>query len=190
MPLGVNRHDDRLGPKSRCNPSNQIRLRKRGGIDADLVRPRCKDRGRLLQRANASAHRERNKQFACRSAHRIEQCGTTLVRRRDIKQHDFVGSQRTMRLCQFGRIARIAQVLELHAFHNASALHVQASDNAFSQHVRAHKSFPATSAQPLRTFQDETARRTDVPSRLPRKTVRHIHSMPPWPQSSARETNA
>src|SRR6266403_6160061 len=105
----------------------------------------------------------------------------------DIEKHDFVRPGFAMRLRQRGRIARVAQVQELHALDDASAVNVEACDDAFGQHIKAHKNCAADAIQCLRIFRDETELRTD--DRAPRlpKMCLHTRTAQPYLQLEGRE---
>jgi hypothetical protein len=83
--LGIDGDDYRLRPKARRDLRDQNWVGQGRRIDADLVRASREDRSRILQCANSTAYRERNEQLACRLAYRIEQCRTSLVRRRNVQ---------------------------------------------------------------------------------------------------------
>jgi hypothetical protein len=56
------------------------------------------------------------------------------MRSRNIKQNDLISSRFAVRRSQFRRIARIPQLLELNALHDASGSNVETSDDSFCQH--------------------------------------------------------
>ena len=116
------------------DPANQRRIGQGGGIDCDLVRSGVEHRRGIIQRPDAAAHGKWYEQLTRRPAHHIEQGGTILVGRGNIQQHNFVGPGAAMGQRQFRGIAGVAQVGELHAFHHASRVHIQAGDNALGQH--------------------------------------------------------
>src|SRR6266446_201603 len=188
--LRINRHHHRLRAEALRDARDQSRVGERGGVDADLVRPGGKHGGGIVQSTNASAHREGNEQLARGSTHGIEKRGAILVRRRDIQKHDFVCAGLAVRLCQRGRIACIAQVHKLHALYDASAVDVEASDDAFGQHVRVHKSCEADAIQLLRIFPDETGPRRDDLVPPPPRICRRTRSLPPYSWSKGLEKSA
>ena len=51
----------------------------------------------------------------------------------NVEQHDFVGAVAGVGRGAPRRIAGIAQILELHTFHDAASIHVEAGDDAFGQ---------------------------------------------------------
>jgi hypothetical protein len=69
-------------------------------------------------------------------SHRFQQRGSFLVCRCNVEQYDFVRACGAVGGSKFRRIARIAQVHELRALHDASGVHVKTSDDAFGQHLR------------------------------------------------------
>ena len=57
------------------------------------------------------------------------------VRRGDVEQHDFVGAFAGVARGLRGRIARVDEVDELHAFDDAAGVHVEAGDDALGEHA-------------------------------------------------------
>src|SRR5215469_16188728 len=74
-----------------------------------------------------------------------------------------------MNLRQFGGIACIPELRKLDPFDDTITVHVEASDDAFGQHVRLHKSSRAVGVQLPQIFRDETELRRGGRAPWPRK---------------------
>src|SRR5258706_15186735 len=98
----------------------------------------------------------------------------------DVEEHDFIRPGFAMGLRQRGWVARVTQVQKLHAFDDTSDVNVEASDDAFGQHIKAHKNCAAAAIQRLRIFRDETELRTDDRAPPQRKICRRTHNSPPY----------
>ena len=114
---------------------DQSGIGERRGIHRDFVGAGIEDSCGILQRSNAAAHGERNKQLPGGPADDVEQSGAVLVGGGNIQQHNLVRSAAGVAQRQLGGIARISQAGKLHALHHASAVDVEAGDNAFGQHL-------------------------------------------------------
>ena len=120
---------------------------------------------RVVERANASSDRERNKQLLGRAPHRVEQRIARLGRGRDVQQHDLVGARlRCARVASSAGSPASRNLLELDPFHHASGIHVEAGNDALRQRFTGHRSSPGFACPRPRTSRDETARRTDCPA--------------------------
>ena len=86
---------------------------------------------------HASAHGKRHKQLRGRALHRIEQRAASLVRRRNIQQHDLIRARRRMTMRQLGRIAGVDDVHKLNAFDHTAIADIQTGDDSFRQQSRA-----------------------------------------------------
>ena len=62
-----------------------------------------------------------------------------LVRGGNVEQHNFVRAGLGVSPGEFGGITGVAEIDELHAFHDAAGVDVEAGDDAFGQHVRSHR---------------------------------------------------
>ena len=137
--LRVNRDDHGLRAVALCDTRDQCRIGQRGRIDADFVSSCIEHCRRIVQRSDATTDRERYKQPSRGPAHGFGESRTFLLGRRNIKQDHFIGSGGAMRRGQLSRIAGIAQVLKLHAFHDAPGCDVEACDDSLGQHESLQK---------------------------------------------------
>ena len=122
-------------PKLRPMASISVGIGEGGGVDADLVCAGVEYALGIARAADASADGERNEQFAGRAANGVEQRLPAFVGGGDVEKHDFVGAFAGVARGLGGGIAGIDEVDELHAFDDASAVDVEAGDDAFGQHV-------------------------------------------------------
>ena len=131
---GVDGDDDGLRPVAMRDARNQRRIGERRRIDCDLVGSGIEHRGGVVQGADAAADRKRDEELPGGAANDLEQSGALLIGCGNIEQHDFVGSSQAVGQRQLCRVAGVAQARKLHAFHHASSVHIQAGDDALSQH--------------------------------------------------------
>ncbi len=101
-----------------------------GGVDRDFVSAGADDGARIFERANAAAGGERNGKFGGDAANRVEKCRPAIARGRDVEHDEFVGSFRVVARGQRDGIAGVAEPDEVDAFDDASAVGVQAGNDA------------------------------------------------------------
>ena len=130
----VDGDDDGLRAEAAPNVVDQHGILQRGGVHADLVRAGLKDLRRIVGGANTAADAKWNKQLARSAAHGIEQRGAAFVGRGNVEQDDFVGAVAGVARGLRGWVARVDNVDELHALHDAAVAHVEAGNDALGNH--------------------------------------------------------
>ncbi len=131
---GVDGDDHCLRSEALGDAGDQRRIGDRGGVDGDLVGAGVEDRAGIVERTNSSAHRERHEELARGAANCLDQRLALLMRGGDVEQDNFVGAVGGVQGSQFGGIACIADVHELHAFDDASGVAVETGNDALGQH--------------------------------------------------------
>src|SRR5262249_24306150 len=101
-----------------------------------------------LDAADAAADRERDRQLEGDLLHQVHQRPARLQRRADVEEAELVGARGAVGASRFDGIARVAQLLELHALDDAAVLHVEARDDPTGQ----HEDGPSSAAWPSRTL--------------------------------------
>ena len=69
-------------------------------------------------------------QLLGRVARELDGGGAIVARCRDVEEYDLVGALLVVALRELDRVARIAQVHEIHALDDAPVLHVHAGDDS------------------------------------------------------------
>jgi hypothetical protein len=121
-------------PKLRPISSMSCGFFQRSGVHAHLVRAGLEDLRRVVGGANAAAYAKGNEQLTRGTAHCVEERLPPFVRCGNVQQHDLVRALAGMTRRLRSRIARINQIDELHAFHDAPVMHVEAGDDALGNH--------------------------------------------------------
>ena len=91
---------------------------------------------RIIHRADAAADGQRNKYFARRARDHIDHGVAIVARRGDIQKHQFIRALLVIARGELHRIARVAQVDEVHAFDHAAAGDIQTGNDSFREHVQ------------------------------------------------------
>jgi hypothetical protein len=123
-----------LCPKACPDFIDQLGTAQRSRVDTDLVRARVEEGCSVFESPYAAAYGERNKDFPGGAADCIKQCATALVCGCDIEEDDFVRARFGMTGGEFGRIAGVDEIHELHPLHDAAGGYVKACDDPPSQH--------------------------------------------------------
>ena len=105
----------------------------RGGIDADFICAGIQHGANILQRANATAHCQRNKHLAGNLLHGVHCRVALFVARRNIQKCDFVGALFVIAPRNFHRVTGVTNTHKVDALHHPSLINVEARDNAFSE---------------------------------------------------------
>ena len=89
---------------------------------------------RVVHRAHAAADGQRDRQHLAHPAHRLVLVAAPFGRGRDVEDDDLVGALVLVEPGPLGRVAGVAQALELHALDHAAMADVEAGDDARGQH--------------------------------------------------------
>src|SRR5580658_10266550 len=143
---GIDGHHDCLRAKTRRDCSNQLRVVHRGRVDRDLVRASLEHRCGIVEFTNSSADGEGNEQTACRAADDVEHRLAFAAGSGDVEQDDFVGAIAGVSGGTFHGVAGVAQIRELHAFHDPAAIHIETGEDALGQHLSNLIHWPQNSA--------------------------------------------
>ena len=73
-------------------------------------------------------------QLLGRAARKFDSGGAIVARRRDVEEYDLVGALLVIALCELDRVARIAQIHEVHALDDAPVLYVHAGNHSLGKH--------------------------------------------------------
>ncbi len=102
-----------------------------GGVDGDLVAAGLQERTDVVEVPHAAAHGEGHEDIVGGAGHHIEYDVAFLVRCGDVQEHQFVRALLVVKPGVFHRIARVADVHEVHAFDHAAVAYVKAGYDAF-----------------------------------------------------------
>jgi hypothetical protein len=109
----------------------------RTGIDADLIRTALEHAIKILQRIDATAYRERNKDSLCDLAQNICEERAPLNRCGNIVKHKLIRAVIAVIARQLHGRGNVAHALKIHALDHSAVLDVKARDNTFGYHVFA-----------------------------------------------------
>src|SRR5580692_1005812 len=131
----VNRDNHGLRAEAATNGIDECGVGKRGGVHADLIGASIEDLFRVVSAANAAAYAERNEELTGCAADGVKKGLAAFVGCGDVEKDNFVGAFAGMASCKLRGVASVNDVDELHAFDDASSVHVKTGNDAFSQHV-------------------------------------------------------
>ena len=109
---------------------NQFRAIDSGCVDGHFIRAGQEHLAAFIHSPNAAAGGERDIQLLGYAADGIEKRGASFERRADIEHDELIRAFAIVASSQIGRIAHIAQALELDAFHDAAAIDIEAGNDA------------------------------------------------------------
>jgi hypothetical protein len=105
-----------------------------GSIDQDLVGAVSEKGPHVLDRPNATAHRERHEAGLRRAAHHVEQGAAVLMACANVQEAQLVSAGGIICFGGLDRVACVHEVDELHALDHAAVLHVETGDDADLEH--------------------------------------------------------
>jgi hypothetical protein len=130
----VDRNHHGLCAEAAANGVNQHRIFQRRRVHAHLVGAGLEDL-RLHRPQYGCRRRRRRARTSSRAVRRtVSSSVRDLVGRRNVQQHNLVRAFARMARRLRSRIARVHQVDKLHAFDNATAVHIEAGDDALGHH--------------------------------------------------------
>ena len=132
--LRVDGDDDALVAEFFRRLAHEIRVLHRGGVDRDLVGAGKQQLADVLDGPHAAADGERHEAGLRRAPHHVEQDPPRLVAGGDVEEAELIGAGRVVSLRRFHGIARIDEIDELHALHDAPVLDVEAGDETDFEH--------------------------------------------------------
>ncbi len=131
--LRVDRRDDALRAEMCRRGGEELRVFDAGRVDADLVRARIEQRTDVVDRSDAAADGQRNEHLVRDRIDHVVQQSAAFDARADVEERELVGALLVVSPRHFHRIARIAQVDEVHPLHHAAVGDVEAGDDALRE---------------------------------------------------------
>ena len=125
---------------------DQARGLHAGRVDRYLVGPRVEQTPHVLDPAHAASDRQWNEDLTRDRFDHIRQDVALIGARRDIEKCQLVGAFGVVALSDLHRIARIAQIDEIDALDDPPGRHVQARNDALSEHRGAADQGPQACA--------------------------------------------
>ena len=126
----IDRENDGLRSEFFAQLRDQLGPAHRRGVDADLVRAGVQDAARVVDAADAAAHRERDEYFAGGPRDHVDHGVAVVARSGDVEEHQFVGALLVVARGEFHGISRIAQIDEVDAFDHAAGGHVETRNDS------------------------------------------------------------
>ena len=138
--LRVDREHDALRAEAGRELVDQAGTRDGGAVHRDLVGARVEHRLRVVDRADAAADRERHEHVIGGAAGELDDRVALLVRRGDVEEDELVGALAVVERGELDRVARVADVDEAGALHDAAGVDVEARDDPLQLHSAASAS--------------------------------------------------
>ena len=107
---------------------------QRAGVDAYLVRAAFQHPVKILQRVDAAAHGQRDKNFSRYSGQDVGKKGASLKAGGDIVKHQLVRPGGVVQPCHLHRVGYVLDALKVRALDHPAIAHVQTGDDAFGYH--------------------------------------------------------
>ncbi|MCG3768762.1 MAG: hypothetical protein JW394_0882 [Nitrospira sp.] len=132
--LGIDRHDDTLGPESLRRFLHKFWPLNRRRIDAHLIGSRVQESPDVLKRPHAPSNGQRHK-HPCRCLLDHIQNGLAIFMGGcDVQETELIGSFAVIGRGHFDRVSRITQIHKAHALHDAAVFDIETGNNTFGQH--------------------------------------------------------
>ena len=114
--------------------ADELRVVHGGRVDRHLVAAGLQQRADVLDRADAAADGQRHEDLLGRAADHVEHDVAPFVAGRDVEEHQLVGPFLLVARGHLDRIAGVAQVEEIRPLHDATAVDVEAGNDALGEH--------------------------------------------------------
>ena len=132
--LRVDRTEDRLrAERSRCL-RDELGVRNSGRVHRHLVGARRDHLADIGDASKPAADAIGQVQLLGCAAGKLDGGGAVVARRRDVEEYDLVGALLVIALRKFDRVARVAQVHEVHSLDDAPVLYVHAGNHSLGKH--------------------------------------------------------
>ena len=131
-PARVDGEDHSLRAEFFAQLGDELGPAHRRGIDADFVRAGVQDAARVVDAADAAAHRERDEDLAGGAGDHVDHGVAIVARSGDVEEHQLVGTLLVVTCGEFHGISGVAQVDEVHAFDHTSGGDVEAGNDSLS----------------------------------------------------------
>ena len=128
-PLGVDGDDDALGAELLGRLAHDVPVGDRRRIDRGLIRAREQKLADVFGGADTAADCERHEADLGRAPDHVEQNAAIFVACSDVQETQFVRARSVVGDRALHRIARVAQIDELDALHDAAVLDVETRDD-------------------------------------------------------------
>ena len=113
--FGVDGDDDALAAEFLRPLTHETAILHRGGIDRDLVGAGEQELADIVGRTYPAADGQRHEAGFRGAAHHVEDDAAVLMRCGDVEETQFVGARFVIGFSDFNRVARIAQIDEIHS---------------------------------------------------------------------------
>ena len=130
LALRVDGDDDGLAAEASGDARDERRVANRGGVDGDLVGPGVDDPRRIVDGPDAPAHREGNEHVRGDGRHGAHEGEPVLRGGGDVEHDQLVDAFGVVSGGEPGRVAGVAEPVEVHALHDAAGPDVEAGDQA------------------------------------------------------------
>jgi hypothetical protein len=140
----VDRHDDALRAEHLRQLRDQLRPRKGGGIDRDLVGACVEDDLCVLDPTHPAADGERDEHVLGRAPRQLDDRLALLVGSGDVEEDQLVRALRVVAGRELDGIAGVAQVDEVRPLDHPPPIDVEAGDDPLERHDRYPRRAPWT----------------------------------------------
>ena len=131
--LRIDRRDNALRAEVRCRRLDQAGIAHGGRVDADLVRAGVEKRADVVDRGNATAHRERNEHLVRDGFDHVVEEAPRFDAGADVEKRELVSTLLVVAARDLDGIAGVAQVHEIDTFDHAAGSDVEAGDDALGE---------------------------------------------------------
>ena len=130
----VDRHHDRLRAEARAPlPRRASGFSTAAVLMLTLSAPGVEELAHVLHPAHAAAHRERDEDLVGHALDHVDDRVARVAGGGDVEEGELVGARLVVAARDLDRIARVAQLHEVHALHDAAGVHVEARDDALGE---------------------------------------------------------
>ena len=132
--LRVDRDDDALAAELTGGLADEVGVLDRGSVEGDLVGAGVEHRPDVLDRAEPAADGEGHEDLVGGTFDHVDHRVPAVARGGDVQEDQLVGALFLVGGRDGDRVARIPQLLELHSLHDATAMDIEARDDADGEH--------------------------------------------------------
>src|SRR4029077_1921827 len=136
--LGIDGHHNALTAKPFRRLAHELRPIDGTGIDGNLIGARVEELTNIVELVDAAADGKWHEDLIGGSRHDIQNDLAIFVGCGDVEETKLVGALPIVKLRDFHRVSGVSQFQEFNSFDDASGFHVEARNDAFSQHKNKH----------------------------------------------------
>ena len=133
--FGVDRHHDALRAVLGRGVCNELRVRNRSRVETGLVSARIEQAAHVFHRAHAATHGQRNEDLRSDGLDDVQDQIASVAGGGDVQKGEFVRALVVVARRNFHGVTGVPQLNEIHALDDTTTSHIQAGNDAFSEHA-------------------------------------------------------